>query len=174
MDDVKWLALLLFLLSCVVTYIWCLLDKVSSDLSDEKKKVKVLKRDQLTLDESVGDFKLDTEKGFIHARDKILELEKEISEMNTKWDQAKEALESIGVWGASALDRLDKLEAIDIKILEKNFSDFKLHAETVFKNLWRKVHVSGDLEGLCINRLDKLEGVKAPVKKTKKTKRKKS
>ena len=113
MEDVKWISLAGFLLSCLVTYLWYMLDKVQNNLSDEEKKVKVLKRDQLTLDESVGDFKLDTEKEFILVKDRLLELEK-----------ASENCETI-----------------------------------------TSVHKF---------RLDKLEGVKAPVKKTKKTKRKKS
>ena len=218
MDDVKWLALAIFLLACLVAYLWFLLDKVSSELSEYKNKID--KRLDYT-EEKCGDYKLDIEKGFILVRDRILELEKEISELNTKCGQVNEALKGIGdgshivlnrldklekeisgkmigdggsytlgvgarldklgqdrdelfVTSKRSSNRLDKLEAIDIKILEKNFGDFKLHAETIFKNLWRKVHVSGDLEGIFIHRLDKLEGVKAPGKKTKKTKRKKS
>ena len=110
MDDTKWLALAIFLLSCLVTYMWCLLDKVSSELSEYKTKID--KRLDYT-EEKCGDYKLDVEKGFILARDKLLELEKAVESCDT--------------------------------IIE--------------------VHRV---------RLNKLEGVKAPGKKTKKTKRKKS
>ena len=132
MEDVKWISLAGFLLSCLVTYLWYMLDKVQNNLSDEEKKVKVLKRDQLTLDESVGDFKLHTEKEFILVKDRLLELE----------------LSTVSVSMGIVKTRLDKLEKANE------------NCETI-----TSVHKF---------RLDKLEGVKAPVKKTKKTKRKKS
>ena len=118
MDEFNWPSFFIFLLSCVATHMWFVLNKVQNNLSDEKKKVKVIKRDQLTLDESVGDFKLDTEKKFILVKDRLLELDQEISG------------KMIGDGGSYTLG--------------------------------------------VVARLDKLEGVKAPVKKTKKTKRKKS
>ena len=140
MDDFKWLSFFVFLLSCVVTHMWFALNKVSSCLSDEEKKVKVLKRDQLTLDESVGDFKLDTEKEFILVKDRLNKLHQDRDELFVTSKRSSNRLDT-------HLGR--------IHVLEKANEN----CETI-----TSVHKF---------RLDKLEGVKAPVKKTQKTKRKK-
>ena len=144
MGDTKWLALAIFLLSCLVTYIWCLLDKVSSGLSYEKKKVTVLKRDQLTLDESVGDFKLDTEKRFTLVKDRLNKLHQDRDELFVTSKRSSNRLDT-------HLGRIHVLE---------NY------------NRLSTVSVSMGIVKTRLEKLE--AGVKVPIKKSKVTKRKKS
>ena len=134
MDETKWLALAISLLSCLVTHMWFALNKVSSGLSDERKKTVALLDAVRIITDSVKTVKSEYLGDNMDFRQIIsnlkttLDIHKQsITELNTKWGQVNEALKGIGDGGHIMLDRLDKLE-----------------------------------------------GVKAPVKKTKKTKRKKS
>ena len=84
MSNITWLLISTILLSGLCTYMWFVLCDVSSSISEYKTKID--KRLDYT-DEKCGDYKLEIEKGFIHARDKICVLDQSIDIIRTRLDK---------------------------------------------------------------------------------------